>query len=254
MEGAALVATVAAAAAAAAAAAGAAREGEDNPLLERLPPLTRADCAYARCYCEVRAWMGWDGVGWDGGGSGDRSIELIGRSVGSSIVSVCGLETELTIGTATPTQLTPTLFSINQQENTFHLCARLAAALHSDETDPRALSELIGGPPPTSPQVRGASAGRVSALFISNARRCVPVWRQRQHQEEGREEDEPVLWDYHGACAGLGGVDGLYCLATPLPDSPPQVPMKLTPRARCVHARTHTQSSASSSPPWAAAP
>ena len=51
-----------------------------------------------------------------------------------------------------------------------------------------------------------AAAPRVSALFISNARKCVPIWGQRRSESEqaaaeaegGGNGDEPMLWDYHG--------------------------------------------------------
>lgn len=151
-----------------------------------LPVLVgREECAYARCYCEVRRWVEEGNGGWI-----DRR-DWSGRCT----------HTHMFTPTHTPT--THNIYIYKSQENVFHLCRRLADAL----------SPGRGGlhPSPLTDNDDGR-APLVAALFISNARKCVPIWGQRRGEgEDERVEDdgdEPVLWDYHGAfacCCMWGG-------------------------------------------------
>lgn len=150
------------------------------------------------------------------------------------------------------------IFGKKTQENVFHLCQRLSEALGGPPSSgpyfcPRACVVVIRrrlthphnatSPPsqthrtphtiqiPTAKSAPAAAAAastthRVSALFISNARKCVPIWGQRRAEAEAGagdgERDEPVLWDYHGmyVCVaifvwvwGFGGINT--CFHTP---------------------------------------
>ena len=103
---------------------------------------------------------------------------------------------------------------------TVYRCSEVAMASVSSEKVPEGLRTMAGGKPglpstiPPASQCsyaacyceenvykicqslaasEGGELGKAWAVFVSNKKRVVPLWRQKA----GRDEEKLVIWDYH---------------------------------------------------------